>query len=63
MPKKIIEVPRYYDEDEGESYYVLPSGYRGRHILVNESPVDLRVTYIHDEQLRKIEGGHPCPLS
>lgn len=50
---KTVEVILIHDE--GESFYVLPSGFEDTHILVNESPVDLEVTHITEDRLRLLK--------
>lgn len=54
VTKKIIEITLYYD-DSGESYYVLPSGFEDKLILVNESPVDLTVRHMNKEDVKYLE--------
>ena len=55
MTKQQLQATLYYDGESGEAYYVLPSGWEGKYILVNESPVGLSVTYINDDQLNHVE--------
>lgn len=43
--KTTIEATIIHDEDFGEAYYLIPSGYKGVTILVNDSPTDLSVRY------------------
>lgn len=46
-----LEIMVISDEDNGEAYYVLPSGFKGKKILVNESPVDLTIKHVNEEDL------------
>jgi hypothetical protein len=54
MNKKQLLISLYYD-DSGEAYFILPSGYENKHILVNESPADLSVKLIDNDHLARLE--------
>ena len=49
MTHREITVPHLFDDD-GESYYILPSGFENSYILVNESPVDLLARHITQKE-------------
>lgn len=46
-----LEIIILSDDNDGEVYYILPSGFKGKKILVNESPVDLTIKHINEEDL------------
>jgi hypothetical protein len=50
MTIKEITVQMVYD-DSGETFFILPSGFPGLHVRVNESPTDLEAKHITPEEL------------
>lgn len=50
MNKKTITVDVYYDDNDPDSYIILPSGFADKYILVNESPAELVVQHISEAQ-------------
>ena len=55
MIRKDITVTQFYD-DSGECYYLLPSGFENKGILVNESPVDLSVRHVKLKDIERLRG-------
>ena len=62
IKKETVTVDCFYDEDSGEKYFVLPSGFNGTAILVGESPVDLEVRHVTAEQVLEFEA-HAASLA
>ena len=50
MNKKTLTIDCYYDDYNGESYYLIPSGFRGVVIVVNESPVDCSAWHANKDE-------------
>jgi len=46
-----VTVDLYYD-DSGETFFVLPSGFADKCVVVNESPVDLRAWHVAADAAR-----------
>ena len=57
MTRDTITAQRVYYDDE--VYYLLPSGFVGRYILVNESSVDFSIRHIGQDELLKMGFGRP----
>lgn len=54
MNKKTITIDCYYDEDGGESYSLIPSGFKGVVIVVNESPVDCSAWLANKDEAERL---------
>lgn len=53
MHKKTITIDCYYD-DSGESYYIIPSGFKGMVIVVNESPIDCSAWLANEDEAERL---------
>jgi hypothetical protein len=49
MNQKQITIDCIWEDDE--SFFIIPSGFKDRYIVVNESPVDLEVKHVNKKEI------------